>query len=125
MKTQDDKSQEESTDKQHKEQYDWLKQYQFQKGQSGNLEGRPPGKSLKAFVKETLEKMNEEDKAVFLKKLDPKFVWAMGEGNPPQKVDLDANVHEIHELESQTAEILKNLYESGSSKSVNTKPIQG
>lgn len=79
------------TQKQHKKHnYDWLKQYQFQKGQSGNPGGAPKGKRLKTFALELLEKMDDEDKAVFLKTIDPKTVWEMAEGKPKQ--DIEANV---------------------------------
>lgn len=71
----------------HKRRYDWLKQYQFQKGNNANPNGRPKGKSLKTFVREMLEDMNEEDKAKYLKELDPEFVWKMGEGQP--KADIE------------------------------------
>lgn len=76
---------------QHKRQYDWLKQYQFQKGQSGNPSGGQKGKSLKTFVREIFEKMSDEDKAKFLKKLDPDLIWRMGEGQPRQDTDVTSD----------------------------------
>lgn len=83
----------EDTAKQDKKQnYDWLKQYQFQKGQSGNPSGAPKGKRLKTFALELLQKMSDEDKAEFLKGLDPKTIWEMAEGKPKQDVEVDATI---------------------------------
>lgn len=80
------------SEKQHNKQYDWLKQYQWQKGQTGNAGGRPKGKSLKTFAREMLESMSEEDKAEFMKGLDPKIVWEMAEGKAKQDMEIDARV---------------------------------
>lgn len=81
------------TEKQYKKQnYDWLKQYQFQKGQSGNPGGAKKGKRLKTFALEMLENMNEEDKAEFLKTLDAKTIWEMAEGKPKQDIEVDATI---------------------------------
>lgn len=78
---------EEEAIKPHRKSYDWLKQYQFQKGNNANPNGRPKGKSLKTFVRETLESMSDEDKSKYLKELDPEMVWQMGEGRPDSKTD--------------------------------------
>ena len=89
---------EEDTEKQYKKQnYDWLKQYQFQKGQSGNPGGAKKGKRLKTFALEVLESMSDEDKADFLRTMEPKVVWEMAEGKPKQDMDLkhDATVRVI------------------------------
>ena len=71
-----------------KQEYDWLKPTQFKPGVSGNPKGRPPGKSLKTFLKEHFEKLTDEEKMEFFKNIDPEMAWKMAEGNPESNVDL-------------------------------------
>lgn len=73
---------------QHKKQYDWLKGYQFVKGQSGNPKGRTPGKSLKTFAREYLEALPDSEKVEYLKSLPEEIIWKMAEGMPQASADL-------------------------------------
>jgi hypothetical protein len=66
---------------------EWLLPYQFKKGQSGNPEGRKPGKSLKEYAKEMLATMTDEERQDFLHGLPKETIWKLAEGNPKQDVD--------------------------------------
>ena len=75
----------EETQSQHKKQYDWLKGYQFKKGQSGNPGGMKKGtKSMKTWAKEYLESLPDEERLEFLGTLPSELVWRMAEGQPRQ-----------------------------------------
>lgn len=79
---------EENTEIQHKKQYDWLKGYQFVKGQTGNAGGRPKGKSLKTFAREYLESLPDDEKIEYLRTLPAEMVWRMAEGMPKQDTEV-------------------------------------
>ena len=70
---------EETADKQVPKQ---LKPYTWKKGQSGNPNGRPKGKTLKEFAREYLEGLPDDEKIDFLASLPTEIVWKMAEGNP-------------------------------------------
>lgn len=90
---------EENTQGQHKRQYDWLKGYQFVKGQSGNPGGMKKGtKSLKVFAREYLQSLPEEEKIEYLKTLPSEIVWRMAEGNPKQDTELSGSVKVEHPI---------------------------
>ncbi len=74
---------EETTDKQPPKQ---LRPYTWKKGQSGNPNGRPKGKTLKEFAREYLESLPDDEKVDYLSSLPTDIVWKMAEGNPQTDV---------------------------------------
>lgn len=60
----------------------WL----WKKGQSGNLKGRPKGKSLKEWTRDRIAKMTTEERMQFLNSISPDIQWKMAEGNPEQEL---------------------------------------
>lgn len=72
-----------------------IRPWQFKPGQSGNPGGRPPGPSLKTWVKNRLASMSEEERMDFLKGMNKDIIWRMGEGNPDTKNDITTNGESI------------------------------
>jgi hypothetical protein len=62
----------------------WL----WKKGQSGNLAGRPKGKTMKEYVKDYLSRMTDEERDEFLHGIPKDIIWKMSEGNPETKTDV-------------------------------------
>jgi hypothetical protein len=65
--------------------------YQWKKGQSGNIMGRPPGKSMKEYVRQYLERMTDEERDEWLEGLPKELIWKLAEGNPKQDTDVTSD----------------------------------
>lgn len=66
-----------------------LKPWQFKPGQSGNPNGRPPGKSVKERAQALLRTMDDKEFEEFLRGMDKKTIWEMAEGRAKQDVEAD------------------------------------
>lgn len=80
---------EETTEKQQGKQ---LIPYQWKKGQSGNPNGRPKGKTLKEFAREYLMTLPDDEKVDFLASLPTEIVWKMAEGNPKNETEMSGEL---------------------------------
>ena len=73
-----------------------LQPYLWKKGQSGNPNGRPKGKTLKEFAREYLMGLPDDEKVEYLASLPTDIVWKMAEGNPENKSDVTSNGESIN-----------------------------
>lgn len=66
----------------------WL----WKKGQSGNLKGRPKGKTMKEYARDYLLQMTDEERDEWLDGLPKELIWKMSEGNPKQDTEVTGEV---------------------------------
>ena len=65
-----------------------LRPWLWKKGQSGNLKGRPKGKTMKEYVRDYLSRMNDEERDEWLEGIAKIDIFKMAEGNPETKTDI-------------------------------------
>ena len=78
----------------------WL----WKKGQSGNLKGRPKGRTMKEYARVYLSKLTDEERDEWLEGLPKEIIWKMSEGNPEQKSDVTTMGKPIVVLASEIME---------------------
>jgi hypothetical protein len=81
-----------NAEKQPKNRSPHLKPFQWKKGQSGNIMGRPKGKTMKEYARQYLERMTDEERDEWLEGLSKDTVWEMAEGKPKQDTEISGNL---------------------------------
>jgi hypothetical protein len=76
----------EQTDNQAKNKVEYIRPYQWKKGQSGNIMGRPKGKTMKEYVKQYLERMTDEERDEWLEGIPKEKIWEMAESKASQGI---------------------------------------
>lgn len=66
----------------------WL----WKKGQSGNVMGRPKGKTMKEYARQFLERMTDEERDEWLEGINKDKIWEMSEGKPKQDLDITGEI---------------------------------
>lgn len=79
-------------DKTEKQTDNKLKPWLWKKGQSGNIMGRPKGKTMKEFARQYLERMTDEERDAWLQGLNKDVIWEMAEGKAKQDVNVEGQI---------------------------------
>jgi hypothetical protein len=87
-----------NTDNHRQNSIDALKPYHWKKGQSGNIMGRPKGKTMKEYARLYLERMTDEERDEWLEGLGKDIVWQMAEGKAKQDTDITSNGESINPI---------------------------
>lgn len=69
--------------------------FQWKKGQSGNIMGRPKGKTMKDYAREYLSKMTDDERDEWFEGIDKDIIWKMAEGNPRTDTDITSGGKEL------------------------------
>lgn len=72
--------------------------YQWKKGQSGNIMGRPKGKTMKEYAREYLERMTDEERDEWLEGIGKDKIWEMAEGKAKQDTDITSGGNAIQPI---------------------------
>ena len=82
----------------------------WQKGQSGNIKGRPKGMTLKEYQRMLFFEMSDEEKKKFLDNISEIDRWKMSEGNPrsDDKLEID--------IPKNIIDLIKNVEPAGDTK---------
>jgi len=71
---------------------DYIKPYQWKKGQSGNIMGRPKNKTMKEYARQYLERMTDEERDEWLEGIEKDKIWEMSEGKAKQDLELSGEI---------------------------------
>lgn len=69
-----------------------LAPFMWKKGQSGNIHGRPKGKTMKEWAKDYLCRMTDEERDAFMEGISKDTIWKMADGNPHSSTDAKVEV---------------------------------
>lgn len=72
--------------------HDNIKAFQWKKGQSGNIMGRPKGKTMKEYARQYLERMTDEERDEWLEGIAKDKIWEMSEGKAKQDVEVSGEL---------------------------------
>lgn len=89
-----------------------IQPFQWKKGQSGNIMGRPKGKTMKEYVNEYLARMTDDERDEWLEGINKDKIWEMAEGKPRQDTDITSGGKVLQVVVPQAVAEAFNINES-------------
>lgn len=69
-----------------------VKPWLWKKGQSGNVMGRPKGKTMKEYARQYLERLTDDERDEWLEGIAKEKVWELAEGKAKQDIEASVEV---------------------------------